>query len=332
MSDVVSTTSDPNTGNATCFDTISYRYGTEGNKRKRPNKADGYFERLGARLGIATKTTACRRSFGWPGETSGCGPNAMTRPWPKEPAMMAGVSIIVPCYNEEEVLPEFYKRSIAAADAIEGWDHEWVFVNDCSSDRTSNILAALAVNDSRVKVINLARNRGHQVAVTAWLDFAHGDAVVIIDADRVRHDALNQRFFTDQMTAEENQREHPVDDGGFPLNEHRILERQRGAAEQQQQSQGNDRHLFDFAHHNGCADDLGEGDHDRSQGGQVNRIADYAGGQVHQRHPVVDAENQSIRQVEIELVQDEKYQDRKEIEELFHEDGDFLVQRRLSHN
>lgn len=97
------------------------------------------------------------------------------------------VSIIVPCYNEEEVLPEFYKRSIDAAAALEatnnGWTHEWIYVNDCSSDRTANVLAALAVNDERVKVISLARNRGHQVAVTAGLDFAHGDAVVIIDAD-----------------------------------------------------------------------------------------------------------------------------------------------------
>lgn len=97
------------------------------------------------------------------------------------------VSIIVPCYNEEEVLPEFYKRSIDAAAALEanssGWAHEWIYVNDCSSDRTANVLAALAVNDERVKVINLARNRGHQVAVTAGLDFAHGDAVIIIDAD-----------------------------------------------------------------------------------------------------------------------------------------------------
>lgn len=97
------------------------------------------------------------------------------------------VSVIVPCYNEEEVLPKFYKRSIDAAEAIEakgtGWKHEWIYVNDCSSDRTANVLAALAVNDERVKVINLARNRGHQVAVTAGLDFAHGDAVVIIDAD-----------------------------------------------------------------------------------------------------------------------------------------------------
>ncbi len=96
---------------------------------------------------------------------------------------MRTVSIIVPCYNEEEVLPEFYKRSVDAAAAIEGWEHEWIFVNDCSSDRTANILTALAVNDDRVKVINLARNRGHQVAVTAGLDFARGDAVVIIDAD-----------------------------------------------------------------------------------------------------------------------------------------------------
>ena len=96
---------------------------------------------------------------------------------------MRTVSIIVPCYNEQEVLPEFYRRSVDAAASVDGWQHEWIFVDDCSSDHTSDILTALAINDHRVKVVNLACNRGHQIAVTAGLDFAHGDAVVIIDAD-----------------------------------------------------------------------------------------------------------------------------------------------------
>jgi dolichol-phosphate mannosyltransferase len=110
------------------------------------------------------------------------------------------VSIIVPCFNEEEVLPEFFARSVEAAKGLEsrhpGWTHEWIFVNDCSTDRTSNILAAIAVNDSRVKVIDLARNRGHQVAVTAGLDFAHGDAVVIIDADLQDPPEVIERMLT----------------------------------------------------------------------------------------------------------------------------------------
>jgi dolichol-phosphate mannosyltransferase len=96
---------------------------------------------------------------------------------------MRTVSVIVPCFNEEEVLGAFYERSVAAAEAVTGWNHEWIFVNDCSTDRTAQTLDALAARDERVKVVHLARNRGHQVAVTAGLDYAMGDAVVIIDAD-----------------------------------------------------------------------------------------------------------------------------------------------------
>ena len=96
---------------------------------------------------------------------------------------MRTVSVIVPCFNEEEVLGAFYERSVAAADAVGGWNHEWIFVNDCSTDRTAQTLDALSARDERVKVVHLARNRGHQIAVTAGLDYAMGDAVVIIDAD-----------------------------------------------------------------------------------------------------------------------------------------------------
>ncbi|MCS7261640.1 MAG: glycosyltransferase family 2 protein, partial [Anaerolineae bacterium] len=91
-------------------------------------------------------------------------------------------SIVAPCYNEEEVLDELYKRVSAVMDSLgEPW--ELVLVNDGSQDRTPEIMRELHQRDPRVKVVDFARNFGHQIAVTAGLDFARGDAVVIIDAD-----------------------------------------------------------------------------------------------------------------------------------------------------
>ncbi|MGD9688306.1 MAG: glycosyltransferase family 2 protein [Phycisphaerales bacterium] len=95
------------------------------------------------------------------------------------------VSVVVPCYNEEAVIGEFYRRAAAVADALaaEGVSTEMILVDDSSRDETPGMLAALAMRDPRVKVLRLARNRGHQIACTAGLDFAGGDAVIIIDAD-----------------------------------------------------------------------------------------------------------------------------------------------------
>lgn len=89
------------------------------------------------------------------------------------------VSIIVPCYDEEEVIGETYRRINAV---IEEGD-EMVFINDGSRDRTLLKLSDLAAKDIRVKVISLSRNFGHQAAVTAGLNHCSGDAAFIIDAD-----------------------------------------------------------------------------------------------------------------------------------------------------
>jgi dolichol-phosphate mannosyltransferase len=91
-------------------------------------------------------------------------------------------SIVVPIYNEEEVLPELYRRLTGAMDA-QGETYELVFVNDGSRDRSLELLRALADGDSRLKVIDFARNFGHQAAITAGMELATGDAVVVIDAD-----------------------------------------------------------------------------------------------------------------------------------------------------
>lgn len=92
------------------------------------------------------------------------------------------LSIIVPCYNEQEVLSETHRRLTAALCAIDD-NYEILYVNDGSCDRTRDMLTSLAKEDSHVRALHFARNRGHQIAVTAGLDYADGDAVVIIDAD-----------------------------------------------------------------------------------------------------------------------------------------------------
>lgn len=91
-------------------------------------------------------------------------------------------SVIVPCYNEEAVLRETYRRLTDVLSQMDG-EYELIFVNDGSRDETPAILRELASGDRHVKVLLFARNAGHQMAVTAGLDYAAGDAVIIIDAD-----------------------------------------------------------------------------------------------------------------------------------------------------
>lgn len=112
------------------------------------------------------------------------------------------VSIVVPCFNEEEVIKETAKRLINVTDKIkvrlrglskedkfedrknpDNWDFELIFINDGSKDRTEEILKKLSEDFCVIKVINFSRNFGHQIAVTAGIDASQGDAVVLIDAD-----------------------------------------------------------------------------------------------------------------------------------------------------
>ena len=89
---------------------------------------------------------------------------------------------MVPFLNEEDNLPTLYER-LADALAGKGEDFEIIFVDDGSSDGSTKWVAAKAQEDRRVKLIKLSRNFGHQIAITAGLDYAGGDAAVIIDAD-----------------------------------------------------------------------------------------------------------------------------------------------------
>ncbi|MGL4294012.1 MAG: glycosyltransferase family 2 protein [Bacteroidales bacterium] len=92
------------------------------------------------------------------------------------------IDIVIPCYNEEEVLHESYRRFKNVFSKVD-FDYSLIFVNDGSKDKTPEILKELASRDSNVKVLSFSRNFGHQNAVSAGLHHADGDAVVIIDAD-----------------------------------------------------------------------------------------------------------------------------------------------------
>ena len=92
------------------------------------------------------------------------------------------LSVVVPAYNEQEVLETFHDR-LSAVLATLPLDAEVVYVNDGSSDDTLSILRGLRRRDPRVAVIDLSRNFGKEIALTAGLDYARGDAVIVIDAD-----------------------------------------------------------------------------------------------------------------------------------------------------
>ncbi len=96
--------------------------------------------------------------------------------------MKKTLSIIVPCYNEEEVLEESYRRIKLVLSTLE-MVSEIIFINDGSIDRTESILSGFVENESNVKVITFSRNFGHQKAVTAGLNNCTSDMAVIIDVD-----------------------------------------------------------------------------------------------------------------------------------------------------
>src|SRR6059058_3209662 len=96
---------------------------------------------------------------------------------------MSDLSIVVPCYNEEGCLQALHERLTAAARACRCGDYEIVLVNDGSRDRTLPMMRELAASDPHVVAVNLSRNHGHQLALTAGLDLCRGEKILIIDAD-----------------------------------------------------------------------------------------------------------------------------------------------------
>lgn len=96
---------------------------------------------------------------------------------------MKKISILIPAYNEAEVLTIFYERISTLANRVAGYKFEFLFVNDGSTDATLEIIKLFAKKDKRVTIVSLSRNFGKEIAMIAGLDHASGDAVVIIDAD-----------------------------------------------------------------------------------------------------------------------------------------------------
>lgn len=105
----------------------------------------------------------------------------------RRPAQESGsaplISYVLPVYNEEEGIRTFHKELVSALDGRGEFRYELIYVNDGSSDASAEILRDLAKNDERVRVVDFARNFGHQIAVTAGVDEAGGDAVIIMDTD-----------------------------------------------------------------------------------------------------------------------------------------------------
>lgn len=114
------------------------------------------------------------------GPTHGPGPSG-------RPALL---SVVVPCYNESEVIGIFYRTIKPVLETLPDLDYELVFVDDGSVDDTLLQLNQIAATDQRVRVCSLSRNFGHQITLTAGLDHAQGDAVIMMDSDLQHPPAL----------------------------------------------------------------------------------------------------------------------------------------------
>jgi dolichol-phosphate mannosyltransferase len=93
------------------------------------------------------------------------------------------ITFVIPCFNESETVHEMYRRLSAIADDLDNYEFEFLFINDGSTDSTAEILNNFAKCDLRVKTLHFAHNQGHQIALSAGMDFATGDVIVTIDAD-----------------------------------------------------------------------------------------------------------------------------------------------------
>ncbi|HEY1272079.1 MAG TPA: glycosyltransferase family 2 protein [Terriglobales bacterium] len=170
------------------------------------------------------------------------------------------LSVAIPVYNEEAVLPELLRRTRDVLDRLPGGPHEIVFADDGSSDQTPMLLSQAAERDPRICVVTLSRNFGHQTALTAALDYVTGDATAVIDGDlqdppeaipqlverfaegydvvyvqRVkRKESLWLRlcfWFFYRLVATLSDRQLPLDAGDFGLMSRRVVEQLRGMKE-----------------------------------------------------------------------------------------------------
>jgi len=96
---------------------------------------------------------------------------------------MKSITVLIPAYNEAPVLDALYKRLQKLGETTKNYHFEFLFVNDGSRDETLQMIKQFAKNDTRISYINLSRNFGKEIAMTAGFDYVKGDALVIIDAD-----------------------------------------------------------------------------------------------------------------------------------------------------
>lgn len=96
---------------------------------------------------------------------------------------MKKISIVVPCYNEEESIPLFYEEINKTSEEIKDYNFEFIFVNDGSKDKSASIMKELAKKDKRVKFIDFSRNFGKEAAMFAGLELSSGDYVTTMDVD-----------------------------------------------------------------------------------------------------------------------------------------------------
>jgi polyisoprenyl-phosphate glycosyltransferase len=102
---------------------------------------------------------------------------------PVLPPSSLALSIVIPCYNEQNGLAELHRRTSAAAQTVVGTAYELILVNDGSTDQSWPAMLALAARDSHIVAVNLARNHGHQLALSAGLGLCRGRRVLVLDAD-----------------------------------------------------------------------------------------------------------------------------------------------------
>lgn len=96
---------------------------------------------------------------------------------------MKKISVVIPMYNEEEVIQTSYARIYEVLEKLKQYDYELIYINDGSKDKTLELLQKIADENKKVKIISFARNFGHQAAVTAGLRYTTGEATIIMDAD-----------------------------------------------------------------------------------------------------------------------------------------------------
>ena len=108
------------------------------------------------------------------------------------------LSIIVPCYNEEESVPLFYAEAIKQNEffASKNVELEFIFVNDGSRDKTVDVIKSLREKDERVHLVSFSRNFGKEAAIYAGFEKAKGDLVVLMDADLQDPPALLPQMYT----------------------------------------------------------------------------------------------------------------------------------------